>query len=260
MSARRSTAGPLETESAEAHARATAAFSQEQLLPFLLNPNSYPHRPKQVRLLQTHASYVLLAPPFVYKVKKPVNFGFLDFSTLAKRRFFCEREVELNRRLCPKVYLGVIAIAVKDGRLTFGDGDEVVEYAVKMRQFSEANFLDQRVARGAVRIRDLDRIAQTLKQFYEAQAPTEAIEAWGRVDRLKISTDENFRQTEAFIGNTISRAAFETIRFYTDAFYRRHSALFASRIQERWIRDCHGDLHLEHIHLTPRSLHIYDCI
>jgi hypothetical protein len=233
---------------------------QERLLAFLLNPNSYPHHPRRVRLVQTHSSFVFLAPPFVYKVKKPVNFGFLNFLTLEKRRYFCNREVELNRRLCPKMYLGVVPISAKDGQFTFGEGDEVVEYAVKMRKLSERYFLDKLVERGAVTPEDLDRIGATLKRFYEAQHPTEEIEAWGQVERLRISTDENFRQTEAFIGQTLSQPVFETIRFYTDEFYTRHPDLFASRIQDKWIRDCHGDLHLEHIHLTPRALHIYDCI
>jgi aminoglycoside phosphotransferase family enzyme/predicted kinase len=235
-------------------------FKQEQLLPFLLNPNSYPHRPRRVQLLQTHASFVFLAPPFVYKVKKSVNFGFLDFSTLAKRRFYCGREVQLNRRLCSKVYLGVIPISLKTGRLTFGKGSQIVEYAVKMQELAERYFLNKLIERDAVEVADLDRIAQKLKKFYQAQRPTAAIEEWGKVKRLKISTDENFRQTEAYVGQTISRASFEAIRFYTHEFYRRNAALFASRIQERRIRDCHGDLHLEHIHLAPRSLHIYDCI
>jgi hypothetical protein len=81
---------------------APASDAQERLLPFLLNPNSYPHRPRRVRLVQTHSSFVFLAPPFVFKVKKPVDFGFLNFSTLEKRRHFCEREVQLNRRLSPR--------------------------------------------------------------------------------------------------------------------------------------------------------------
>jgi aminoglycoside phosphotransferase family enzyme/predicted kinase len=237
-----------------------ALVSQEQLLPFLLNPQSYPHRPKRVRLVQTHSSFVFIARPFVYKVKKPVNFGFLNFSTLEKRRHFCEREVALNRRLCPKVYLGVVPISTRNGRFTFGEGDKVVEYAVQMRKLSDGYFLHQLVERDEVVPGDLNRIAIVLKQFYEAQQPTEEIEAWGRIDRLRISTDENFRQTREFIGHTLSRPAFEAIRFYTDRFYARHERLFASRIKERGIRDCHGDLHLEHIHVTPRALHIYDCI
>ena len=237
-----------------------ALVSQEQLLPFLLNPQSYPHRPRSVRLVQTHASFVFLAPPFVYKVKKPVNFGFLNFSTLEQRRHFCEREVVLNRRLSPKTYLGVVPISRREGSFVFGDGDAVVEYAVQMRKLADGCFLDQLVARHRVVPADLDRIAAVLKDFYEVQHPTEEIEAWGRIERLRISTDENFRQTKEFIGHTLSRAAFETICFYTDRCYTRHARLFASRIREQRIRDCHGDLHLEHIHLTPRALHIYDCI
>src|SRR6266542_4211022 len=108
---------------------------QEQLLPFLLNPNSYPHRPRRVRLVQTPSSFVFLVPPVVY--------GFLNFSTLEKRRHFCECEVTLNRRLCPKMYLGVVLISTKSGRFTFGAGDKVVEYAVKMRKLSDRYFLDQ---------------------------------------------------------------------------------------------------------------------
>jgi aminoglycoside phosphotransferase family enzyme/predicted kinase len=260
-----------------------AVISQEQLLPFLLNPHSYPHQPRAVRLVQTHASFVIIAPPFVYKVKKPVNFGFLNFSTLEKRRHFCEREVVLNRRLSPNIYLGVVPISTRNGRFVFGAGDKVVEYAVQMRKLSDRGFLDRLVERDEVVPGDLNRIAIVLKHFYEGQHPTEEIEAWGRVDRLRISTDENFRQTRQFVGGTafpsasrervgikkpseadikatISRPAFETIRFYTDRFYARNARLFASRIKERRIRDCHGDLHLEHIHVTPRALHIYDCI
>src|SRR6185369_8536003 len=225
---------------------------QEQLLPFLLNPISYPHRPRRVRLVQTHASFVFLVPPFVYKVKKPVNFGFLNFSTLEKRRYFCEREVELNRRLCPKMYLGVVPISTKNGRFTFGEGDKVVEYAVQIRKLADGYFLDQLVERDEVVPGDLKRIAIMLKQFYQAQQPTTEIEAWGRIGRLRISTDENFRQTREFIGpaavfslapaerqrsgvsgtsskgnyTMLSRPAFAAIRFYTNRFYSRHARLF----------------------------------
>jgi aminoglycoside phosphotransferase family enzyme/predicted kinase len=237
-----------------------SSLKQEQLLPFLLNPHSYPHRPRSVRLVQTHASFVFIAPPYVYKVKKPVNFGFLDFSSLEKRRHFCEREVVLNRRLSPHIYLGVVPISAPRGRVVFGDTGPVVEYAVKMRKLPDGYFLDQRVARGEAGPAELDRLVPILRQFYETRQPTADIEAWGQIDRLRISTDENFRQMKEFVGHTLTRPAFDTIRFYTDHFYARHKRLFAARIKDRRIRDCHGDLHLEHIHITPRALHIYDCI
>jgi aminoglycoside phosphotransferase family enzyme/predicted kinase len=234
--------------------------SSESLLAFLLEPRSYPHRPKRVRLVQTHASYVLLVAPYVYKVKKPVNFGFLDFSTLENRRYFSEREVILNRRLCPRIYLGVVPISSNAGRLVFGPGDEVVEYAVKMRKLQDRYFMLRLLKRDQVKAEDLDRVVSTLKIFYEAQTPTKEVTTWGQIEKLKISIEENFRQTETFIGCTVSRPALETIRLYTGNFYTRNAELFDSRTRQKRIRDCHGDLHLEHIHLAPKTLSIYDCI
>lgn len=241
-------------------AATVGVVSQDCLLEFLRNPRSYPDHPKSVQLLQTHASWVVLTRRFAYKVKKPVNFGFLDFSTLEKRRYFCEREVMLNRRLSPGVHLGVIPISLKNGRLVFGPGDEAVEFAVRMRRLSKGNFLLQRLERGLVGAREINAIVAILKRFYEAQQPDRRIAEWGRVAKLRISTDENFRQAERFIGVTISRPAFEAIRLYTDAFYRSHRRLFAARIRDGRILDCHGDLHLDHIHIHSGHPTVYDCI
>jgi aminoglycoside phosphotransferase family enzyme/predicted kinase len=238
----------------------TGPVSQEKLVAFLSDPRSYPRRPRCVRVIQTHTSYLILAAPYAYKVKKPVNLGFLDFSTLEKRRHFCERELLLNRRLCPGSYLDVVPISLKAGKLAFGPGGKVVEYAVKMRKLQDRYFLLHLLQQGRVGSEELDRIVSTLTAFYKAQHPTEEITAWGRLENLKTSTDENFRQTEAFIGSTLSRPAFEAIRAYTGDFYAHHTDLFDSRLRDRWIRDCHGDLHLEHIHLSPSALSIYDCI
>jgi uncharacterized protein len=235
-------------------------IQQEELLPFLLNANSYLHRPKSVRLIQTHASFVFIVPPFVYKVKKAVNFGFLNFSTLEKRQHFCACEVELNSRLCPAMYLGVVPISITDHGYRFGDGEQVVECAVKMRKLSERYFLDRMLRRRAVAPAEIDRVAATLAEFYGRQQPSPEITEWGHVERLKISTDENFRQTEEFVGRTLSAAAFETIRYFTNEFYAHGEPLFEWRVNEGRIRDCHGDLHLEHIHLAPKTLNIYDCI
>lgn len=237
-----------------------ALVAQEQLLPFLLDPASYPHRPRTVRMLQTHSSFVFIAAPYVYKVKKPVNFGFLDFSTLKARRHFCEREVALNRRLCPGTYLGVIPICTRGQGFALGPPGHVVEYCVRMRHLSESRFLSRLVRRNAVRRADISRIVDTLARFYREQKPTPDVERWGHVGRLRISTDENFRQTRAFVGTSLSRAAFRALHLYTRRFYAQHRALLESRPRHGWIRDCHGDLHLDHIHLTPTRVSIYDCI
>ena len=194
-------------------------FNRERLLAFLLDRRSYPHRPRSVQLVETHASYVFVAPPFVYKVKKPVNYGFLNFSTLEKRHHFCEREVSLNRRLCPDVHLGVNRIFLCQGRLTFEDRGKVVEYAIRMRKLEARYFLSRLLKRNEVGSGELDRIVSALTAFYESQKPTDAIVKWGRVEKLKISTRENFRQVKSFLGATISTPAFQAIRFYTDDFY-----------------------------------------
>ncbi len=233
---------------------------QRAILEFLLDPRSYPHHPERVRMLQTHSSWVFIAGGFVYKVKKPVNFGFLDFSTLERRNYFCEREVELNCRLCSNVYLGVVPISWKAGRIVFGHGDEIAEYAVQMRTLPERYFMLRLLERGEVGPVEIDRIVSTLGRFYKAQRPGAKMAAWGRVAKLKISTDENFRQTADFLGQTISRPAFEAIRSYTRGFYRKYAPLFADRVRQRRILDCHGDLHMDHIHIEPERLTIYDCI
>jgi uncharacterized protein len=238
----------------------SSSISQAEIIAFLCDPRSYPYHPKRIRFVQTHASYVFLGSPYVFKVKKKVNFGFLDFSSLKNRRYYSEREVILNRRLSPDIYLGVIPISLSAGKLKFGKGEKVVEYAVKMRKLQDRYFMLRLLRQDQVTTKDLDRIVSRLKDFYEAETPSQKITPWGRIENLKISTGENFDQTRAFVGLTISREAFEAIAYYTALFYARKGALFSARVRERRIRDCHGDLHLEHIHLAPKTLSIFDCI
>ena len=154
MSAERGT-GAAVPKAADARALSsklaeTGPVTSERLLAFFLDPFSYPHRPRSVRLIQTHASWAFLATPYVYKVRKPVNLGFLDFSTLKRRRYFSEREIFLNRRLCADVHLGIVPVYLWKGALTFDAGGEVVEYAVKMRKLEERYFLSHLLKRNEV--------------------------------------------------------------------------------------------------------------
>jgi aminoglycoside phosphotransferase family enzyme/predicted kinase len=233
---------------------------QERLIAFLESPKSYPHSPAEVRSLQTHISWVFIASPFVFKVKKPVNLGFLDFSTLEKRRHFCQRELELNRRLAPEIYLGVVPIYKTVSGFSFNAGGEIAEYCVKMRELPHGWFLSELLAKGLVRETEINRVISRLHRFYESETPTLEIEQWGTPEKLKISTDENFVQVEPFVGRTISLVAFEAIRHFTNRFYMVNEDLFRERIQQHRILDCHGDLHLDHIHLTPEATTIFDCI
>jgi aminoglycoside phosphotransferase family enzyme/predicted kinase len=232
----------------------------QRLVSFFESPASYPHGPPQVRSTQTHSSWVFIAPPFVFKVKKPVDFGFLDFSTLEKRDYFCEREVQLNRRLCPEVYLGVIPIYQSASGFCFKSEGEIVEYCVKMKQLADGWFLRQLVAKKLVEEKEINRVIFCLHRFYESQDPSQEIETWATPEKLKISTDENFMQVQPFVGRTISPVAFETICHFTNSFYAANQKLFCERIRQHRIRDCHGDLHLDHIHMTPEATTIFDCI
>jgi uncharacterized protein len=234
--------------------------SQEQLIGFLESPPSYPHRPADVRVIQTHISWVFIASPFVFKIKKPLNLGFLDFSTLEKRRHFCQRELELNRRLAPEIYLDVVPIYKTDSGFSFKADGQIAEYAVKMRELPHGGFLSELLVKGLVGATEVSRVISTLHRFYESEIPTPEIEEWGTPEKLKISTDENFAQVKAFIGKTISPATFEAIRHYTNQFYIANKKLFFERIQQHRILDCHGDLHLDHIHFTPEATTIFDCI
>jgi aminoglycoside phosphotransferase family enzyme/predicted kinase len=231
-----------------------------ELIAFLESPASYPHQPAEVSAIQTHISWVFIAPPFVFKVKKPVNLGFLDFSTLEKRQHFCQREIELNRRLCPQVYLGAVPIYETDFGFSFEPSGETVEYAVKMTELPHGWFLSELLEKNLVGEKEINRVISTLHRFYQSETPTPEIERWGTPEKLKISTDENFAQVEPFVGKTISSAAFGAIRHFTDQFYIANDDLFHERILRHRILDCHGDLHLDHVHLTPEATTIFDCI
>jgi len=230
------------------------------LVAFLESPESYPHKPTEVRAIQTHISWVFIASPFVFKVKKPVNLGFLDFSTLEKRHYFCEREIVLNRRLCPEIYLEAVPLYGTDSGFSFKPPGDIVEHAVKMKELPHGGFLSELLEKNVVGEKEIDRVISVLHRFYQAETPTPEIEQWGTPEKLKISTDENFAQVEQFLGKTISSAAFEAIRHYTNQFYVVNERLFGERIQHHRILDCHGDLHLDHVHLTPEATTIFDCI
>ena len=234
--------------------------AQEELMRFLEDPASYPHHPGQVDILQTHISIVALASPYVYKVKKPVNLGFADFSTLEKRRYYCRREVQLNSRLCPHLYEEVVPIYRQGDALAFQESGEPVAYAVKMKELQGGCFLHEQLERGDIRRQDLERVIDRLKRFYRERSSPAEVAGWGRTARLKVSTDENFEQTKACVGSVISRPAFDAIRYYTDRFYDQHAVLINRRRAEGHIVDGHGDLRLEHVYLTPEAVCIYDCI
>lgn len=237
-------------------------MSQENLpayIQYLTKGSSYPHPAPDVRLLQTHISFVLLAGDYVYKWKKPVNFGFLDFSTLEKRRYYCEQELRLNRRLCPDVYLGVVTINRQGEGFALGGSGEVVEYGVKMARMPQERMMGQVIAAGGLQSEHLDAIVQVLVPFYQQAEGTQTIAEFGRAAAVGVNVLENFDQTEPFVDQgALGRAQFLRIADYSRAFLRQEQ-LFEKRRAVGKIRDCHGDLYSANICLTE-PVRIFDCI
>jgi len=225
----------------------------------LLNPGIYPDRPKEVRFLETHISLLFLTGNHVYKVKKPVDFGFLDFTSLQKRKYFCEQEVKLNRRLAPDLYLGVVEIKNEQGQISLGGEGEIVEYAVKMKQIPEERLMNQLLRTNQVTAPMMEFLSETLVHFYATAETSDVIKSFVKPERVKQDTDENFDQTEKYRDVTISGEQYAEIRHRTNDFFKRHEDLFHKRIASDRIRDCHGDLRLEHI-FWGETLSIFDCI
>ncbi len=207
------------------------------------------------KLLQTHTSWVIVLEEVVYKIKKPVNFSFLDYSTLEKRRENCEREVILNRRLCPRVYIGVVPISEVKGRWVIEDDSNVVEWAVKMRRIPEESLLVSRLEKTTER--EIKEVAKVVAEFHLS---SERRDEFGRPEVMKFNTDENFEQTRKYVGITVSREDYEFIRDRTNRFYEVYRDLFYKRIREGRIRDGHGDIRLEHVAFLKEGVCIFDCI
>jgi len=227
-----------------------------ELAQALLDPKAYPDATSGIELMQTQMSFVFLTSDYVYKLKKPVDLGYLDYTTLDKRQFYCQREVELNRRLCPDAYLGVVPITRDKGGISIGGQGEVIEYAVKMRRLPREAMMDELMAGNRVSPQMIARVAQKIAGFHQK---AETVSGFGDLDTITRNTEENFTQTIKYIGSTISQERYRRIRAYTNSFTSENAPLFRKRVADGRIRDCHGDLHAAHICFTD-SICIYDCI
>ncbi len=225
----------------------------------LLQPEAYPEAPGKIELVQTQMSFVFLTDKYVYKVKKAVNLGYLDYTTKEKRQFYCQQEIELNRRLCPEVYLGVVPITRDRGAISVEGRGKVIEHAVKMRRLPQEAMMDAMLADDQVSPQMITNVAQKLVAFHRKAETNANISTFGEINIITQNTDENFGQTKKYISNTISAEKYQRIKDYTDGFIEENASLFAKRTKEGRIRDCHGDLHAAHICFS-NGICIYDCI
>lgn len=231
---------------------------QRQVVEALMKPEAYEEEVEQIELKQTHISFVFLTGNFVYKVKKAVDFGFLDFSTLEKRRFFCEKELELNRRLCGDMYLEVVPVNRSDSIKINGEG-EIVEYAVKMKRIPEEKIMTRLLEEGKVDRKLVDRMARIIAEFHLKAKTSKRISEFGSLPMIEKNWRENFEQSEEFIGETIPKESYQLICTRIGEFMKGNAAFFAKRVAEKRIRECHGDIHSGNIFVADR-IYIFDAI
>lgn len=231
-----------------------------QFLQDLLHQDRYEHPVPNLQLVQTHISYVILAGNFVYKFKKPVNFGFLDFSDMEKRRVCCQQEILLNRRLCPDIYLGMVTVTAEpNGHFALNGSGSIVEYGVKMLRMPEERMMAHLIRAGKLQGEHIDALVDVLADFYQRADGSEDISPFGTASAVGVNVLENFDQTRNFIDQgALSQKQFDLISSYARRFLGQEQ-LFQQRIDGGYVRDCHGDLYSANICLAEK-VYIYDCI
>jgi aminoglycoside phosphotransferase family enzyme len=225
----------------------------------LMVPGAYPQPTSRVELVQTHISWIFLTDRFAYKVKKPVDLGFLNFTTLKRRHFYLHQELILNRRLCPEIYLEVLPIAAHKRGVRLGGPGLPVEYALEMRRMPQKSMMDEVADRGELTREHLDRIIERLVPFYAQAATGPRINKFGEPAIIHFNHQENFSRTAGLPGEILSPELFDRIKVFSWGFLQKNRQLFLRRIKEGRIRDCHGDLHMKNICLAD-GVYIYDCI
>jgi len=240
------------------------------LITNLQNSALFDHPIDKFEVIETHISWVLLTGDFVYKIKKPVNFGFLDFSTLEKRHFYCKEELRLNRRLAPDLYLDVVTIRGTESHPGFTGKEPIIEYAVKMRQFPQSAQLDRILKEQGLELKIIDKLADKVSQFHQSINAADKDCKYGDVEHIKQPVMENFQHIRASIMTLVDDSkgnprqtimhTLELLEHWSHQQTGELSEIFQQRKRQGFVRECHGDMHLRNIALWQDDIVIFDCI
>jgi len=230
------------------------------LIKSLQNKALYDHTVLRFEVFETHISWVILTGPYAYKIKKPVNLGFLDFSTLDKRRFYCEEEVRLNRRLAPQLYIGMVRITGDPERPQLEGAGPAIEYAVKMHQFDQSTQLDRMLSGNLLTPEHIDRVAEILAEFHRTADVAAKSMIFGTPDAITNPVMENFYQIQPLLSDKQEIKQLQRIRQWSERTHRHLARNFRSRKEHGFIRECHGDMHLANIALYRNDIVIFDCL
>lgn len=248
------------TRNAHAPHRPDSSSRQESLVAAMMEPAFYPKLPSEVTRHETHISYLFFAGDLVFKVKKAVRYSFLDFSTLAARRYYLQEELRLNRRLAPSVYLGVMPISCDETGWRLGGWGEPREYTLVMRRLPDRRMLPFLLGTGQVTAPMMRELAELLAAFHRAAERADGIDPCQYLAYLGRQWAENCAEVGKWLTGDADRAELERIEAGGAEFLDRHKAVFTRRAAEGWIRDVHGDLHAEHICFAPEGIQVFDCI
>lgn len=227
-----------------------------------MKPQSYPHEAGTIERIETHISTILLTGRYAYKIKKPLDLGFLDFRTIAARRHFCEEELRLNRRLAPDLYLDVVAICGTPDtpRLSSRDAEGAIEYAVKMKQFPQQSLLDCMLSSGRLTRLHVDELVRTVATFHAKVARTAGENRYGMPASVAAPMRQNFAQIRSFLKPSEASKELDELERWSLAEHAALTPLMAQRRRDGHVRECHGDLHLGNIALVDGHIRVFDCI
>jgi aminoglycoside phosphotransferase family enzyme/predicted kinase len=233
---------------------------QRALIDALRDPRCFPHEVERICVLETHISYVILTGRYAYKIKKAVDLGFLDFTTLERRRFFCEEELRLNVRTAPDLYLRVVPVCGSVQAPRIGADGEAIEYAVTMREFPQDALADRLLARGQFTAEHVDSLAGEIAGFHRAALRAQENDPWGAPVTVAADAAQNFSQMRAAGVPAASMEALDRLEAWSLQEHARLRDVFAQRKREGAVRECHGDLHLGNIALLDGQPRIFDCV
>src|SRR5262245_51280313 len=234
--------------------------THDRLIQALTDRSVYEHPTTEIVVLQTHISWVVLTGTYAYKIKKPVNLGFVDFSTLAQRHFFCQEELRLNRRLAPQLYLEVVALYGTPERPQFHGEGAPIEYAVKMAQFAQETLLSHLIDAGQLQVSHIDRLAHEVSAFHARIATADPMSRFGTPEAIYQPVQENFQHLFDAIDDPVRQAHARGLEAWCQRTFAARRPDFVARKRDGCVRECHGDMHLGNMILLDDEVVIFDCI
>ncbi len=234
-------------------------YPTNELIAALKRPKAYPEKISNIKLVTTQMSAVFLTGKYAYKIKLPVNLGFLDYTTLEKRKHFCEEEIRLNKQSCPELYLGVVTVNKDNGNIRINGSGDVIEYAVKMLEVPQEKIMTALLLQGKISGETINDLALKVAEMHGKADRPEEISEYGNLETILFNWNENFEQTKEF-KNIVGEERFDYIKTAVNGFIERNNDLFQKRAKEGCVRYCHGDLHTGNIFVDNGKVYVFDRI